>query len=103
MNSLTILTRHIGRAALDICHRSLICLLRFPSVIPVNVTQVPARFDDIAHSPLELLGLGKAAIRLPVPQNPLLGLCGGYYSHNEDTTGRGLQSHFTEGEVERGE
>ncbi|TLD23228.1 hypothetical protein PspLS_07273 [Pyricularia sp. CBS 133598] len=37
-------------------------------VVPVDVAQVPARLDHITHPPLQLLGLGKTAVDLAVPE-----------------------------------
>lgn len=76
--------------------------------MPVDVSQVPPRLDDIPHPPLEFLGLGEPAVRLPVPEHgahspgrlvPRLVVDG----HDEGAPRRGLQRHLAQGCGERGQ
>lgn len=71
------------------------------------MSQIPPGLDNIPHPPLQLLGLGEAAIRLPIPQHlgrdgDLAALSGAARclvvdGHDEGSARGGLQGDFAEG------
>lgn len=77
-----------------------------PWVLPVDVAQVPTRLNHVAHPPLQLLGLGKAAVDLAVPESV------GYTAatlrrrrldlDDEGPSSRGLQGYLSQRRRERG-
>ena len=80
---------------------------------PVYVSQIPPRLNNIPHTPLELLGLGKPAIDLPIPQhggrhpNGIVALGSRLWEvedgDNKGAACRGLEGDFAEGGRECGE
>lgn len=106
--SLTIFTFLVSSLARFSLHGLFLCLLRLSRLVllslfcmlPINMAEVPPRFDNIPHSPLELLGLGEATILSPVPEHLCrsgLGFWGLMcYRDDKCAPGRGLESNFAE-------
>ena len=107
-SSLAIFTFLVSSLARFSLHSLFLCLLRLGRlvllsllcVLPIHMAEIPARFDNIPHSPLELLGLGEAAIFSPVPEHLCrsgLGFWGLVrYGDDKRAPGRGLESNLTE-------
>lgn len=77
-----------------------------PLVVPIHVAEVAAGLDDVAHAALELLGLGKPAVHLAVPEHAGLQRRGRVGrrrrgavldGHDKGPARRRLQGHLAQG------
>lgn len=66
-------------------------------MVPVDVTQIPPRLNNIPHSPLQLLRLGEPSILSSIPQD-FCGcrLCAVRDAHDERPAGGWLKGYFAE-------